>query len=134
MIMASEKSQPTKTDDIADTMSSYEDVARLDIARIVATIQDSRNIRAMLGQPYIVELPNGAFFFGRENRTVVLRAGISGELSGCDRKELLNSEAAAPVIFVNIVECPLCITPYETDCAILLELADQLGVWKTKDA
>ena len=124
---ADSTSQPCLSDAPA-IVRGYEDLARVEVARIIATIRRDDAIRAILGEVAIDELPEGAFLLRRENRTVALRPGIAGELARDDLNVLVDLGIAGPAIFVNIVECRVCITPEETDLRVLQEIADQRGV------
>ena len=81
----------------------------------------------MLGNPEVCDLPDGAYVLKRRDRTVSLRPGIAGELHTVDAACLAENGTARPVIFVNIVECDLCITPSETDLRVVEEIANQLA-------
>ena len=124
---ATSTSQPCHND-APTILRDYEDLARVEVARIIATIRRDDEIRAILGEVAIDELPEGAFLLRRENRTVALRPGIAGELGRYEHDVLVALGVAGPVIYVNIVECRVCITPEETDLRVLQEIADQLGV------
>ena len=124
---ATSTSQPCHND-APTILRDYEDLARVEVARIIATIRRDDEIRAILGEVAIDELPEGAFLLRRENRTVALRPGVAGELGRYEHDVLVALGVAGPVIYVNIVECRVCITPEETDLRVLQEIADQLGV------
>ena len=125
-MISSRASQPLHTD-ATTIVRGYEDLARAEVARIIARVHRDDAIRAVLGEVAIEELPEGAFLLRRENRTVALRPGIAGELARDDLNVLVDLGIAGPAIFVNIVECQVCITPEETDLRVLQEIADQLG-------
>ena len=104
------------------------DVARVELKRIALAIINDEKIRAELGQPAVDELEGGSYLLRRENKSVALRPGIAGELRARDLQKLIDQGVACPAIFVNIVECRVCITPYQTDLNLLREVAYQLGV------
>ncbi len=114
--------------DAATVIQDCLDAARVELKRIVFAIVHDERIRAELGQPAVDELEVGSYLLRRENKSVSLRPGIAGELRERNLPNLIKGGVAVPVIFVNIVECRVCITPYETDLNVLREVADQLGI------
>ena len=126
--MSQERAHQPSNDRTLQLLRDYEDLARTEVARIIALIRSDDAIRARLGEPSVDELPEGAFLLRRENITVALRPGIAGELGCGNLNRLIDLGVAGPAIFVNIVECYVCITPAETDLMVLREIADQLGV------
>ena len=109
-------------------LRAIQNFSRTEVARVVDLIRRDPKVRAKLGEPSIDELPEGAFLLRRENRSVALRPGITGELGRRDLEFLANVGLTGPAIYVNVVECPVCITTAETDYNVLLEIVDQLGV------
>lgn len=112
--------------DAATVIQDCLDAARVELKRIAFAILHDERIRAELGQPAVDELEVGSYLLRRENKSVSLRPGIAGELGAHELGELVVNGVACPAIFVNIVECRVCITPYETDLNVLREVADQL--------
>ena len=113
--------------DAEGILRDVEDLACKEVERIAGQILRDPVIRAELGEPSIEEIGGGGYLLRRGDRTVSLRPGLVGEL-GCRSRECLAQDGAAPAVFVNIMECRVSITPYETDLDVFREIADQLKV------
>ena len=114
--------------DAAKVIQDCLEFARVEVKRIALAILKNERIRADLGEPAVDELDGGSYLLRRENRTVALRPGVAGELRTGDLTNLVDGGVACAAIFVNIVECQVYLTPYETDLNVLREVADQLGI------